>query len=79
MGCIALVRCVLVLRCGLAVMVWYIRMQAKALVPQPAYGYTTPPQSNHNVTPTHIKPGMCKLRYPTSEYIQETLSKHTTR
>ena len=23
MGCIALVRCVLVLRCGLAVMVWY--------------------------------------------------------
>jgi len=24
---------------------------------------------------THIKPGMCKLRYTTSEYIQETLSK----
>jgi len=23
MGCIALVRCVLVLRCGLAVVVWY--------------------------------------------------------
>jgi len=29
MGCIALVRCVLVLRCG---------MQAEALVHQPAYG-----------------------------------------
>jgi len=26
-------------------------------VPQPAYGYhTTPPQPNHNVTPTHIEP-----------------------
>jgi len=37
MGCIALVRCVLVLRCGLAVVVWWcgIRMQAEALVPQP--------------------------------------------
>jgi len=35
MGCIALVRCVLVLRCGLAVVVWY-PMQAEALVPQPA-------------------------------------------
>jgi len=32
MGCIALVRCVLVLRCGLAVVVWCgIRMQAEAL------------------------------------------------
>jgi len=105
MGCIALVRCVLVLRCG-------IRMQAEALVPQPAYGVlvlrcglavvvwypyalvpqpaygvlrcvgvtlwfgcggvvsvcrlrheclslhtdTTPPQPNHNITPTHIEP-----------------------
>jgi len=39
---------------------------------------TTPPQPNHNVTPTHIEPGMCKLRYTTPEYIQETLSKHTT-
>ena len=33
-----------------------IRMQAKTLVPQPAYGYhTTPSQPNHNVTPTHIE------------------------
>jgi len=33
------------------------RMQAEALVSQPAYGYnTTPPQPNHNVTPTHIEP-----------------------
>ena len=37
MGCIALVRCVLVLRCGLA------------------DTDTTPPQPNHNVTPTHIE------------------------
>ena len=41
MGCIALVRYVLVLRCGLTV----------ALVPQPAYGYhttTAKPQRNTN-------------------------------
>ena len=39
MGCIALVRCVLVLRCGLAGVVWCgIRMQAEAQL-QPAYGY----------------------------------------
>ena len=42
MGCIALVPCVLVLRCGIAGVVWY---------PD-----TTPPQPNHNVTPTHIEP-----------------------
>jgi len=47
MGCIALVRCVLVLRCGLAV-VECIRMQAEVLVPQPAYGYHTTPQRNTN-------------------------------
>jgi len=29
MGCIALVRCVLVLRCGLALVVWYARRQAE--------------------------------------------------
>ena len=50
MGCIDLVRCVLVLRCGLAGVVWY-----------PYAGFslhtdTTPPQLNHNVTPTHIAP-----------------------
>ena len=43
MGCIALVRCVLVLRCGLAGVVWY---------PMD----TTPAQPNHTVTPTHIEP-----------------------
>jgi len=44
MGCIGitLVRCVLVLRCGLAGVV--------------LYPDTTPPQPNHNVTPTHIEP-----------------------
>jgi len=41
MGCIVLVRCVLVLRYGLAGVVWY--------------PYATPPQPNRNVTPTHIK------------------------
>ena len=50
MGCIALVRCVLVLRCGSAGVVWY-----------PYAGFslhsnTTPPQPNHTVTPTHIEP-----------------------
>jgi len=50
MGCIALVRCVLVLGCGLAGVVWY-----------PYAGFSqhkdiTPPQPNHNVTPTHIEP-----------------------
>jgi len=50
MGCIDLVRCVLVLRCGLAGVVWY-----------PYAGFslhtdTTPAQPYHNVTPTHIEP-----------------------
>jgi len=44
MGCIDLVQCVLELRCGMAVVVWY------------PYADTTPPQPNHNVTPTHIEP-----------------------
>jgi len=48
MGCIALVRCVLVLRCGLAGVVWYPCIR----IPH----HTTPPQPNHNVTPTHIEP-----------------------
>ena len=40
-GCIVLVRCVLVLRCGLAGVVWY-----------PDAGWST----SNNVTPTHIVP-----------------------
>ena len=48
MSCIALVRCLSVLRCGLAVVVWY---------PYAGWGTSaTPPQPNHNVTPTHIEP-----------------------
>jgi len=43
MGCIALVRCVLVLRCGLA--------EGFSLHPD-----TTPPKPNHTVTPTQIEP-----------------------
>jgi len=50
MGCIDLVRCVLVLRCGLVVVVWY-PYAGKNL-----HTDTTPPQPNHNVTPTHIEP-----------------------
>jgi len=42
MGCIALVQCVLVLRYGLAGVVWY---------PD-----TTPLQPNYNVTQTRIEP-----------------------
>ena len=50
MGCIALVQCVLVLRCGLAGVVWY---------PDAGFGLhkgTTPSQSNHTVTPVHFEP-----------------------
>jgi len=50
MGCIALVRCVLVLRCGLAGVVCYPDADFSL------HSVTTPPQSNHNVTPTHIEP-----------------------
>ena len=71
MGCIALVRCVLVLCCGLAGVVWY-----------PYAGWrlhtdTTPTQPNHNVTPTHIEPEQYnpwnnstdKSQAPKDEYI----------
>jgi len=62
MGCIALVRCVLVLRCGLAGVVWYLDAYCMwfgwggvvgcfSLHPD-----ITPLQPNHTVTPTHIEP-----------------------
>ena len=55
-GYIDLVRCVLELRCGMAVVVRY-----------PYSGFslhtdTTPPQPYHNVTPTHIEPDQCNPR-----------------
>jgi hypothetical protein len=50
MCCIALVLCVLVLRCGSAGVEWY-RYAGFSLHPD-----TTPPQPNHTVTPTHIEP-----------------------
>jgi len=50
MGCIALVRCVLVLRCGLAGVVWYPDADFSL------HKDTTPPQPNHTVIPTHIEP-----------------------
>jgi len=50
MGCIDLVRCVLVLRCGLAGVVWYPYAGSSL------HTDTTQPQPNHNVTPTHIEP-----------------------
>ena len=52
MGCIALVRCVLVLSCGLAGVVWYPYAGWGTVV----HTDTTPPQPNHNLTPTHIEP-----------------------
>jgi hypothetical protein len=53
MGCIALVRCVLVLRCGLAgVVCCGILMQAEAVL-QPASGYHTNPAEPHRNTNTH--------------------------
>jgi len=58
MGCIDLVRCLLVLRCGLVVVVWYlygIRMQAEALVPQSAYGYHTTIAKPQRNTKTSVR------------------------
>jgi len=50
MGCIALVRCVLVLRCGLAGVVWY---PYAGLSLRPAYGYHTTPAKPQRNTNTH--------------------------
>ena len=50
MGCIAMVRCVLVLRCGMAGVVWYLDADWSL------HTDTTPPQPNHKVTPTRIEP-----------------------
>jgi len=53
MGCIDLVRCVLVLRCGLTGVVWCgIRMQAEGLL-QPASGYYITPAKPQSNTNTH--------------------------
>ena len=52
MGCIALVRCVLVLRCGLA----------EALVLQPAYGYHTTPAKPQRNTSTHRTTAMQPMK-----------------
>jgi len=54
MGCIALVRCVLMLRCGLAGVVWY---PDAGFSPNPD---TTQPHPNHKVTPTRIEPEQYK-------------------
>jgi len=45
MGCIDMVQCVLVLRCGLAVVVWY-----------PYAGWSTTDTLHTDNTPTHIEP-----------------------
>ena len=53
MGFIALVRCVLVLRCGLAGVVWYLYAGRGTSVLQPAYRYhttTAKPQRNTNTS-----------------------------
>ena len=54
MCCIALVRCVLVLRCGSAGAVCAHMCRLKLCFS--LHKDTTPPQSNHTVTPTHIEP-----------------------
>ena len=52
MGCIALVRCELVLRCGLAGVVWCgIRMQDEACIRIPHHPTPVKPQGN---TITHL-------------------------
>ena len=51
MCCISLVRCMLVLRCGSAGVVWYPYAGWSS-----ASHHTTPPQPNHTVTPTYIEP-----------------------
>ena len=57
MVCIALVRCVLVLRCGLAGVVWCGVLSLRRLKQCfSLHKDTTPPQPNHTVTPTHIEP-----------------------
>ena len=60
MSCIDLVRCVLELRCGM----WWcgVLMQVEALVCFNLHKDTTPPQTYHNVTPTHIEPGQYNPR-----------------
>ena len=50
--CIALVRCVLLLLCGLAGVVWYSYAGCSLNL----HKDTTPPQTNHTVRPTHIEP-----------------------
>jgi len=44
--------------CYVVVWLWWcgIRMQAEALKYLSLHTDTTPPQPNHNVTPTHIEP-----------------------
>jgi len=55
MGCIVLVRYVLVLRCGMAGVVWY-QDAGWNTTGLSLHTDTTPPQPNHNVTPTRIEP-----------------------
>jgi len=50
MCCIAMVRCVLVLRCGSAGVVWYPYAGCSL------HKDTTPHQLHHTVTPAHIEP-----------------------
>ena len=52
-GYIDLVRCVLELRCGMAVVVWYPYAGSTCFNLQTD---STPPQPYHNVTPKHIEP-----------------------
>ena len=51
MGCIALVRCVLVLSCGLVWVVWCGVVSGIGF--QPAYGYQSTPAKTQRNTNTH--------------------------
>ena len=53
MGCIALVRCVLVLRCGLAGVVWYPDAGFSLVVGGVVSGYQTTPTKPHRNTKAH--------------------------
>ena len=56
MCCIALVRCVLVLWCGSAGVVWYAYAGCRLKLCFSLHKGTIPPQPNHTLTPTHIEP-----------------------
>ena len=86
MGCIALVRCVLVLRCGLAVVVWYLYAGEACLFVQVSrlHTHTHTPTHTHTHTHTYTHPhthihttdrtihSKCSVRH-TGHYLHNTI------